>query len=488
MQGEVQRDGLRGGLGVGDERHAIEVGDLGAGVERAGGIAGGHGGAAVVQRALRGGGQGEGHIIEGDIGIGLGLAGVAAGLSDLVHEVGEVALRELDGLTGHTVVVDVVVLLVDGELAAIVTTIGILGNEPQRALAAHKVGVSQIVEGAAIILRTGQCPVRLGRLIGGAENVIAGETAGDLNIIAVGVAVGDRLGILVFIGGRLRLDRNVESDGISAVCSVDRSGEGRRTERAAGDIVGRGAVGGLRHGAVALSGNTVDVVDAGYRNIDTGGGKSSARIPSERSRVIRRGRTGLNGGRDGIRRSAVVDGVEKFVILALISDRNRNSCLTGSATGGHFTVAVNRGNACVRRLISEGISTRHISNAVSFQIRVRNFSPFLLIAAAINKDFAGIGGRFIISRGIFILRDSERGRTCGRRCTAFLGNTIHIIVFAACICCGRLDFPSAVLLLNNSNTNGITIKCNRPIVANIGAGSVDIVRSGVGQRLAIYDI
>ena len=129
VQGEVQRDGLRGGLVVGDERHAIEVGDLGAGVERAGGIAGGHGGAAIVQRALRGGGQGEGHIIEGDIGIGLALAGVAAGLSDLVHEVVEVALRELDGLTGHAVVVDVVVLLVDADGAAVELIVGALRHE-----------------------------------------------------------------------------------------------------------------------------------------------------------------------------------------------------------------------------------------------------------------------------------------------------------------------------------------------------------------------
>ena len=61
-------------------------------------------------------------------------------------------------------------------------------------------------------------------------------------------------------------------------------------------------------------------------------------------------------------------------------------------------------------------------------------------------------------------------------------------MLSACICCGRLDFPSVVLLLNNSNTNGITIKRNRPNVTNVGAGGIDIARSGVGQRLAIYNI
>ena len=141
VQGEVQRDGLRGGLGIWDERHVIEVGDLGAGVERAGGIAGGHGGAAIVQRALRRGRHGEGHIIEGDIGIGLGLAGVAAGLSDLGHEIGEVALGELDGLTDHAVVADVVVGLGHGHGAAVILAVragsGIIPSDHiQRALTA----------------------------------------------------------------------------------------------------------------------------------------------------------------------------------------------------------------------------------------------------------------------------------------------------------------------------------------------------------------
>ena len=207
VQGEVQRDGLRGGLGVGDERHAIEVGDLGAGVERAGGIAGGHGRAAIVQRALRGGGQGEGHIIEGDIGIGLGLAGVAAGLSDLVHEVGEVALRELDGLTGHTVVVDVVVGLGHGHGAAvilasiagapIVVVVAVPCDNKQCAGAGGRVEIACVERGAG---RTGNKVIAA--VIGGGhaglvdniELVKARRREGDpISVVVIGGAAGDGL-------------------------------------------------------------------------------------------------------------------------------------------------------------------------------------------------------------------------------------------------------------------------------------------------------
>jgi len=246
IQGEVQRDGLRGGLGVGDERHAIEVGDLGAGVERAGGIAGGHGGAAVVQRALRRGGQGEGHIIEGDIGIGLGLAGVAAGLSDLVHEVGEVALRELDGLTGHAVVVDVVVLLVDGELTVVELVIGaVLGHDPQRALAVDKVAVSQrvqvgaggvgVVDGLAAL---GEISRNSG-LVRRANNIVVGRVGGNLNIVTIGITVGNRLGILRLIGGADRGHSRGKGNGIAAtVGGMDGAGEGCGADAGAGDRIG----------------------------------------------------------------------------------------------------------------------------------------------------------------------------------------------------------------------------------------------------------
>ena len=246
VQGEVQRDGLRGGLGVGDERHAIEVGDLGIAVERAGGIAGGHGGAAIVQRALLRGGQGEGHVIEGDIGIGLGLAGVAAGLSDLVHEVGEVALRELDGLTGHTVVVDVVVLLVDSELTVVELVIGaVLGHDPQRALAVDKVAVSQrvqvgaggvgVVDGLAAL---GEISRNSG-LVRRANNIVVGRVGGNLNIVTIGITVGNRLGILRLIGGADRGHSRGKGNGIAAaVGGMDGAGEGCGADAGAGDRIG----------------------------------------------------------------------------------------------------------------------------------------------------------------------------------------------------------------------------------------------------------
>ena len=149
-------------------------------------------------------------------------------------------MLELHRLARHTVVVDVVVLLVDGELTAGVAVGGILCDEPQRALAAHKVAVSQIIKIVAIILkivaiilRTGQCPVRLGRLIGRAKNIVAGVAAGDLNIIAIGVAVSDRLGILVLISDLGGGNGNVEGEGVSAAVCGNRSGHCGRTDNIA---------------------------------------------------------------------------------------------------------------------------------------------------------------------------------------------------------------------------------------------------------------
>ena len=275
VQGEVQRDGLRGGLGVGDERHAIEVGDLGAGVERAGGIAGGHGGAAIVQRALRGGGQGEGHVIEGDIGIGLGLAGVAAGLSDLVHEVVEVALRELDGLTGHTVVVDVVVLLVDADGAAVEPIVGALRHDIQRALAIDEVGVGQGIEigsgsGGIVFLAAAVVPVdRLGVHTG---NIVIPCAGGNLNVIAIGVAVSrDRLGILVGIGGRAgrygNVKRNAVGLGNVRIGNAGDHGGGELCSADAGEICLEVEIAGAAGGIVVRSSARADTVGGGGGNL-----------------------------------------------------------------------------------------------------------------------------------------------------------------------------------------------------------------------------
>ena len=241
MQGEVQRDGLRGGLGVGDERHAIEVGDLGAGVERAGGIAGGHGGAAVVQRALRGGGQGEGHVIEGDIGIGLGLAGVAAGLSDLVHEVGEVALRELHRLTGHAVVLNVVVLLVDLKRAVVILAAVVAGSpvavprhDIQRALARGGVKVAGIKGNAGAVVGGHSRQLSSGRRGAGLvdqRNAVIARGGGDG--IVVGVADSrDGLRVLGLKGLAIDGDnRNHDIHGIGGIIvSGHSSGQSGLTE------------------------------------------------------------------------------------------------------------------------------------------------------------------------------------------------------------------------------------------------------------------
>ena len=275
VQGEVQRDGLRGGLVVGDERHAIEVGDLGIAVERAGGIAGGHGGAAIVQRALRGGGQGEGHIIEGDIGIGLGLAGVAAGLSDLVHEVVEVALRELDGLTGHAVVVDVVVLLVDADGAAVEPIVGALRHDIQRALAIDEVGVGQGIEigggsGGIVFLAAAVVPVdRLGVHTG---NIVIPCAGGNLNVIAIGVAVSrDRLGILVGIGGRAgrygNVKRNAVGLGNVRIGNAGDHGGGELCSADAGEICLEVEIAGAAGGIVVRSSARADTVGGGGGNL-----------------------------------------------------------------------------------------------------------------------------------------------------------------------------------------------------------------------------
>ena len=254
VQGEVQRDGLRGGLGVGDERHAIEVGDLGIAVERAGGIAGGHGGAAIVQRALRGGGQGEGHVIEGDIGIGLGLAGVAAGLSDLVHEVVEVALRELDGLTGHTVVLNVVVGLGNGHRATVISAVArvtgrvIPSDDIQRALAARaEIGARQRATGVAHAVQLRCAVLRIiNRLIGAqiaavAENIELGVAGGSRHLIArVDRTGADRLGSLAVeaVHGHGR-NGNRECDR-KAVVLVGHSRAGKGSLAEAVDIRGKG--------------------------------------------------------------------------------------------------------------------------------------------------------------------------------------------------------------------------------------------------------
>ena len=191
VEREVQRDALGARLGVGNEGDVVKVGDLGAAVERAAAVAVGHGHAVVVQRALRGGGHGEGHVVEGDIGVVVVvLAAVTAGLRDLVHEVGEVGVLELDGLTGNTVVVDVVVLLVNGDGAAVgdVCRVRIgggagVGHHMEHALAVDKIVVIEVVGAGAGMGRV----VDLGRPVGRggrgvlSDNIVAGVAAGDLN-------------------------------------------------------------------------------------------------------------------------------------------------------------------------------------------------------------------------------------------------------------------------------------------------------------------
>ena len=456
VQGEVQRDGLRGGLVVGDKRHAIEVGDLGAGVERAGGIAGGHGGAAIVQRALRGGGQGEGHVIEGDIGIGLGLAGVAAGLSDLVHEVVEVALRELDGLTGHAVVVDVVVLLVDADGAAVELIVGALRHDIQRALAIDEVGVGQGIEiggGSGGIVFLGAAVVPVDRLGVHTGNIVIPCAGGNLNVIAIGVAVSrDRLGILVGIGGRAGRYGNVKRNAVGLgnvrignagghgggeLCSADAAEVCLEVEiaGAAGGIVvrsiaradtvgsGRGDLSDAAEGIDGLVGvgGAVGLVDGGLRGVN----KITVAVV-HRSAVLNSTEGRLDQGAG--------NGNGLHIILALIGrlcgDSGRAACLERYRRRGGRGIRHNcdvgvGGNKGVGRSDrgsgrSGGIHKGRRQRRGLTDLRQRNAcgdnSEGIGIGKALDRDGAALRGELLVLACLAVNRVVGHGRNvCGNR-------------------------------------------------------------------------
>ena len=459
VQGEVQRDGLRGGLGVGDERHAIEVGDLGAGVERAGGIAGGHGGAAIVQRALRGGGQGEGHVIEGDIGIGLGLAGVAAGLSDLVHEVVEVALRELDSLTGNTVVVDVVVLLVDGELAVVEPVIGaVLGHDPQRALAAHKVAVSQRVQvgagGVGIVdgLTALREISRSSGLVRGADNIIVGSTGGNLNIVTIGITVGNRLGILRLIGGADGGDGRRKGNGIVALVGIDGTGERRGADAGAGD----------RIGVVGAGGTT------GPLNIAV-------------------------GTRTGVERN-IANGCANTCSIQC-GLRNRNEIVVRNIA---VVIAVERDGGVVlngRNRSGQALHGNSISGSVFFTTGSK-LSRYGVAAAGVARNRQRVG------RGLAVIRNGLRAKRCagaGRDCPCYVAESAVDLV-AALIRKrkGKIDRRTArcgsiriigedVLILHNTKRGRIADFRARSTTLTQRAGNrVSLSFKGIGNHPLIF--
>ena len=430
VEREVQRDALGARLGVGNEGDVVKVGDLGAAVERAAAVAVGHGHAVVVQRALRGGGHGEGHVVEGDIGVVVVVfAAVAAGLRDLVHEVGEVGVLELDGLTGNTVVVDVVVLLVNGDGAAVgdVCRVRIgggagVGHHMEHALAVDKIVVIEVVGAGAGMGRV----VDLGRPVGRggrgvlSDNIVAGVAAGDLNGVAVSVAVGDRLGVLVGIGGADGGDGDLEGHIVGLVggrvadagghsCAV-LSGAERRTGtelktavRAADGVRGSvaiSAVGDLRYSGDRLNRFIIEVADAGtVVQSSLGGGDKVAGVVGCRTAA-------LDGSKCCFKNRAVhIDA--RLEGLAQVTDIDSDRSLRDAGDKLHSSLAVLTGGG--RDLNGAGAAGEQIGDlCIGLLIFVAILDLELGLDALCSVDLVKGDGRVLHSDLIIAVNNGDR--------------------------------------------------------------------------------
>ena len=176
-------------------------------------------------------------------------------------------MLELHRIADHTVVLDVVVLLVDGDGAAVEFIIGSLRDNVQRALAVGEVAVGQGVKagagsGGVVLIATAIVPIA--RLIVHTGNIVILCVSGDLNVITIGVAVGgNRLGILVGIGGCSGLNRNIKGNAVGLGGTGSSTGThigGKLCRTDVGETCRKGEVagaGGVGVGSIAST-DTVD--------------------------------------------------------------------------------------------------------------------------------------------------------------------------------------------------------------------------------------